>query len=100
MYNPFVQGLSLPISYHTLKKCDNNSKQERNRLLILLGANDQETDKTGKNIIQIFKYIGFKIDIRPNLKETRFLDVTFNLTNGTIRPYKKSHIQCSKEELL
>ena len=58
-------------------------------LLILRGANGQKTDKTRKNIIEIFKNIMFKIDIVTNLKELNFLDVSFNLTNGTFRPYKK-----------
>ena len=58
-------------------------------LLILRGANGQKTDKTRKNIIEIFKNIVFKIDIVTNLKELNFLDVTFNLANGTFRPYKK-----------
>ena len=58
-------------------------------LLILRGANGQKTNKTRKNIIEIFKNIGFKIDIVTNLKEVNFLDDTSNLTNGTFSPYKK-----------
>ena len=45
--------------------------------------------KTRKNVIEVFKNIGFQIDIVTNLKEVNFLDVAFNLTNGTLRPYKK-----------
>ena len=33
-------------------------------------------------IIKIFKVIGFSIDIRINLKEVDFLDITLNLQNG------------------
>ena len=58
-------------------------------LIILRGVNGQKTDKTSKNIVELFKNIGFKIDIVTNLKEVTFLDVTFNLTNGTFRPHKK-----------
>ena len=58
-------------------------------LLILWGANGQKTNETRKNIIEIFKNIGFKIDIVTNLKEVNFLDDTFILTNGTFSPYKK-----------
>ena len=63
-------------------------------LLISRIANDQKTNKTRKNIIEIFKNIVFKIDIATNLKEVHFLDATFNLTNGTFRPYKKSKRNC------
>ena len=35
-----------------------------------------------------FKEVGFKIKIKTNLKIVDFLDITFNLTNGTYRPYK------------
>ena len=37
----------------------------------------------------MFKEVGFKIEIRTHLRIVNFLDVTFNLTNDTYRPYKK-----------
>ena len=46
-------------------------------------------DRMRKNIIKVFKDVGFKIEIQTNLKIVDFLDVTFNLENGTYRPYKK-----------
>ena len=42
-----------------------------------------------KNIIKTFKDIAFAIDVETNLKIVDFLDTTFNLNNGTYRPYKK-----------
>ena len=48
-------------------------------------------NKKRKTIIKIFKDIGFSIDIRTNLKELDFLDVTLNLKNGTYHPYKKGN---------
>ena len=42
-----------------------------------------------KNIIKTIKGIGFAIDVETNLKIVDFLDITFNLNNGTYRPYKK-----------
>ena len=42
-----------------------------------------------KNIIKTIKGIGFAIDVERNYKITDFLDITFNLNNGTYRPYKK-----------
>ena len=48
-----------------------------------------------KDIIRIFKQIGFKIEIKTNLKEVDFLDVTFDLRKETYRPYKKKMTNCS-----
>ena len=58
-------------------------------LLILRNVNDQQVDRMYKNIIKIFKDIGFTIDVETKLKVIDFLDITFNLNNGTYRPYKK-----------
>ena len=58
-------------------------------LLILRNVNGQQIDRMHKNIIKIFKGIGFAIDVKTNLKIVDFLDITFNLNNGTYRPYKK-----------
>ena len=58
-------------------------------LIVLNKVTSQKTDKIGKKIIQVFKDNGFSIDIVTNLVEVNFLDVTFNLRNGTYRPYKK-----------
>ena len=60
-------------------------------LTVLRNTNKQQTDKARKDIIKIFKEIGFNIEIETNMKEVDFLDVTFNLTNGTYRPYKKEN---------
>ena len=46
-------------------------------------------DKKRKTIIKIFKDIGFSIEIKTNLKDADFLDVTLNLQNGTYRRYRK-----------
>ena len=37
-----------------------------------------------KKIIKIFKEIGFKIDIKTNLKIVNFSDMTFNLINVSL----------------
>ena len=51
--------------------------------------NGQQIDQLHKKIIKTFKEIGFKIDIETNLKIADLLDVTFNLINGSYKPYKK-----------
>ena len=40
-----------------------------------------------KEVIKIFKTIGFKTEIKTNLKVVDFLDITSNLSNGTYKPY-------------
>ena len=40
-----------------------------------------------------FKNAGFKIEIKTNLHIVDFLNVTFNLLNGTYKPYKKPNDQ-------
>ena len=51
--------------------------------------NGQQIDQLRKRIIKIVKETGFKIDIETNLKIVNFLDMTFNLINGSYKPYKK-----------
>ena len=62
-------------------------------LVIVRNLTGPQTDKTRKDIIKIFKEIGFKIEIKTNLKQVDFLDVTFNLNNSTYQPYKKEDNQ-------
>ena len=45
--------------------------------------NGQKTDRIRKEVIKIFKEVGFKIEIKTNLKVVDFLNITFNLSNGT-----------------
>ena len=54
---------------------------------IYRNLNGQRTDKTRKNIIGVFKDIGFSLEIETNPKEVDFLDVSVNLRNGTYCPY-------------
>ena len=56
---------------------------------ILRNVNGQQIDHTRKNIIKIFKDVGFGSDIETNSKVVDFLDITFNLNNGIYKPYKK-----------
>ena len=55
-------------------------------LLVLRNVIGQHIDRVRKNVIQLFKDIGFFIDIVTNLKIVNFLDITFNLNNGTFKP--------------
>ena len=60
-------------------------------LVILRNVNGQQMDRTCKNIIKIFKDVGFSIDIETNSKVVYFLDITFNLNNDIYKPYKKTN---------
>ena len=58
-------------------------------LILMRNENGQKTDKIRKKVIKIFKKIGFKIEIKITHKVLDFLDITFNLSNGTYKPYRK-----------
>ena len=49
----------------------------------------QQIDQLLKKIINVFKKTGFKIDIETKLKIANFLDLTFNLINGSQKLDKK-----------
>ena len=55
-------------------------------LVILRNVNGQQIDRTRKNIIKIFKDVGFSIDIETSSKVVDFLDIIFNLNNGIYKP--------------
>ena len=48
-----------------------------------------ELDRKRKKIIEIFKKYGSAITIKTNLLVVTFLDIQFNLLNGTFKPYRK-----------
>ena len=62
-------------------------------LVLLRNTSKQKTDRIRKDIIEIFENAGFKIEIKANLHIADFLDVTFNLLDGTYKPYKKPNDQ-------
>ena len=58
-------------------------------LVVLRNMNARGIDKIRKIIIKMFKDVGFQLEIKTNLKQVEFLDVTFNLITGLYTPYKK-----------
>ena len=54
-------------------------------LILMRNENGQKTDRIRKEVIKIFKEIGFKIEIKTNLKVVDFLDITFNISSGTYK---------------
>ena len=51
--------------------------------------NARGIDKIRKIIIKMFKDVGFHFEIKTNLKQVEFLDITLNLITGLYTPYKK-----------
>ena len=62
-------------------------------LIILRNYTKRTADIKRKEVIKIFKCIGFDIEIDINLKTVDFLDVTLDLPSNTFRPYKKPNDQ-------
>ena len=54
-----------------------------NGLIVLNKVTSLKTDKIRKKIIQVFKDNSFSFNIVTNLVGVNFLDVTFNLRNGS-----------------
>ena len=46
-------------------------------------------DKARKDILHTFNELGLSITALTNQTSTNFLDVTFDLTNGTYKPHRK-----------
>ena len=58
-------------------------------LAIFRNISGPQTERIRKNITRHFKKHGLKITIQTNLKIVNYLDVTFNLSNGSYYPYRK-----------
>ena len=56
-------------------------------LLVLHNVIGQQINRVIKTVIQLYKDIDFSIDIKTNLKIVGFPHITFNLNNGTFKPY-------------
>ena len=52
-------------------------------------ATPREIEKINQEVSNIFKSNGLKITIEANKKTINFLDVTFDLTSGTYKPFMK-----------
>ena len=58
-------------------------------LIIFGNCTPRKGDIIRKKLHALFTKFGFKLDIQANLKITNYLDVTFNLYDGTVSPYRK-----------
>ena len=58
-------------------------------LAVLNTKSGRLCDKVRKELIRSFDDLGLKITVLTNQTHTNFLDLTFDLTNGTYKPYRK-----------
>ena len=59
------------------------------RWIKICNATPREIEKIKQEVSNAFKANGLKITIGANKKSVNFLDVTFNLTSGSYKPYMK-----------
>ena len=58
-------------------------------LAVLKKKSGPQSEQLKKNIQKIFKDHGLDIIIQCNMKVVNYLDVTFDLSDGTYKPYTK-----------
>ena len=58
-------------------------------LAVLKNKSGPQSEQVKKNIQKIFKEHGLDIILQCNMKIVSYLDVTFNLNDGTYKPYTK-----------
>ena len=63
--------------------------------LAVCKATPKEIEKTKKEVCNVFKSKGLEITIDANKKIVHFLDVTFDLTDGSYKPYMKPNNKLS-----
>ena len=50
-----------------------------------------EVEQLRKRVFQIFKSLGLKVTIEANMNTTDFLDIVFNLGDGSYKPFRKEN---------
>ena len=83
-----VGTLVLSTLANSIRK-ENSGLYRDDGLIPMRNENGQKKEIIRKEVTKIFKYIGFKIEIKTNFKVVEFLGITFNLSNGTYKPYRK-----------
>ena len=58
-------------------------------LAVIRSKSGRVADRARKDLIRLFETFGLKITAQANLERVNFLDITFDLTNGTYKPYRK-----------
>ena len=77
-----VGALVLSILANSIPK-RNSGLYRDDGLILMRNEKGRKTNRIKKEETKIFKEIGFKIEIKTDLKVVDFLDITFNLSNDT-----------------
>ena len=59
--------------------------------LAAVSGSGPQVERKRKQLCQIFQQLGLKITSETNLKECDFLDIYFNLTNNSYKPFRKAN---------
>ena len=84
-----IAGLYLLHLINNVFKDDNIGLYRDYGLALLRNKTARQADIFRKEITKIMKSVGLKIDIKSNLKIVDYLDITFNLKDGSYKPYNK-----------
>ena len=75
--------------YYLKKQQNDFGLYQGDGLAVLKNESGPQSEKVKKNIQKVFKEHGLDIIIECNMKVVNYLDVIFNLNDGTYKPYKK-----------
>ena len=62
-------------------------------LMVVKDSNGPKCERMRKFITQEMKKMGFKLEVKTNIKVVDFLDITLNLKNNTYQPYMKPNTE-------
>ena len=62
-----------------------------NGLIILDKSTPRKCDTIREKLHKLFDEFGFKLEVQMKLKITDYLDITLNLYNGTVSPFRKQN---------
>ena len=82
-------GLFLLYSIGEKLNKDNKALYRDDGLASFKNNNDHQNYKIRKELIKIFQTHDLKLEIKCNLKNVDYSDITFDLNTGSYRPYRK-----------
>ena len=82
-------GIYLLFLLESIVDKNNTGLYRDDGLILLPNVNTQNMGRIRKTVLNIFKAVGFKFEIKANLNIVDFLNVTLYLANGAYQRYKK-----------
>ena len=82
-------GCVLLYSIHKIVDPDSHGLYHHDGLVIVDKSTPKKCDGIRKRLHRLFGEFGFKLDTQTELKIADYLDVTLNLFNGTVSPFRK-----------